>query len=371
MEFTCERNELLGAVNTVSRAAAAKSPMAVLEGILIEAGTETVRLTGYDLKRGIHTDTGAQVREPGSIVLGARIFENIVRSMPNGGVTVKTTDGNNALITCQRSEFSITGMDCADYPELPGVDSQAGVSLPQNILGSMIRQTLFAVSDNEARPVYTGAMFEVENGMLTVVAVDGYRLALRREKLEGEQGKYSFIVPGRALSDLEKLCSDGGESVRISVGNKHIRFTMGKTVLISRRLEGEFLNYHKTIPTMFSTSLKAGRGALQRTVERVALVIDDKAKSPVHCTFGVDGVRMACSTALGKAEDTCPLEGDGGGLEIGFNNRYMLDALKAAPAEDLTVCLNGSLAPCVIRSADENDDSFLYMILPVRLKNEG
>lgn len=368
MEFTCEKNELLSAVTTVSRAAAAKSPMTVLEGILVEAGTRTVRFTGYDLKKGIHTDAEAEVSEPGSIVLGARIFENIVRSLPSGDVTVRTTEGNTALITCEKSEFSITGTDFNDYPELPGVDSQAGVSLPRDILGSMIRQTLFAVSDNEARPVYTGAMFEIEKGYLTVVAVDGYRLALRREKLEGEQGEYSFIVPGRALSDLEKLCSDTEGDVRITLGEKHIRFTIGKTVLISRRLEGEFLNYRKAVPAMFSTYLKADRGALQRTVERVSLIIDDKVKNPVRCTFIGDGVKMVCSTALGKAEDVCPLTGDGGGMEIGFNNRYLLDALKAAPADDLTVCLNGSLAPCVIRPADDGDDSFLYMILPVRLK---
>ena len=368
MEFTCEKNELLYAVNTASRAAAAKSPMTVLEGILVEAGAEKVRFTGYDLKRGIHTDAEASVREPGSIVLGARIFENIVRSLPNGDVTVKTTNGNTALITCGKSEFSIIGTDYSDYPELPGVDSQVGVSLPQNILSSMIRQTIFAVSDNEARPVYTGAMFEIENGTLTVVAVDGYRLALRREKLEGVQENQSFIVPGRALSDLEKLCSDTEEKVRITLGDKHIRFTLGKTVLISRRLEGEFLNYHKAVPTEFSIYMTADRTALQRTVERVSLIIDDKVKNPVRCTFGEDSVRIVCSTALGKAEDTCQLEGSGGGLEIGFNNRYLLDALKAAPADELTVCLNTGISPCVIRSHEETDDSFLYMILPVRLK---
>lgn len=371
MNFSCEKTELLAAINTASRAAAAKSPMTALEGILVEAGTGSVRFTGYDLKKGIHTDAEAEVREPGSIVLGARIFENIVRSLPSGDVTVKTTQGNSALITCDRSEFSIIGSDFNDYPELPSVDSQAGVSLPQNILGSMIRQTIFAVSDNEARPVYTGAMFEISGGTLTVIAVDGYRLALRREKLEGEQGEYSFIVPGKALSDLEKLCSDTDESVRITLGEKHISFTIGKTVLISRRLEGEFLNYHKAVPTEFSINVLADRGQLQRAVERVSLIIDDKVKNPVRCTFGEDSVKMVCATALGKAEDVCPVDGDGKGLEIGFNNRYLLDALKAAPSEELKVCLNSGSAPCVIHPADENDESFLYMILPVRLKAEG
>ena len=371
MNFSCEKNELLYAINTASRAAASKSPMPSLEGILVEAGTESVRFTGYDLKKGIHTDAEAQVREPGSIVLGARIFENIVRSLPNGDVNVKTTEGNNTLITCEKSEFSIIGTDFNDYPELPSVDSQSGVSLPQNILSSMIRQTLFAVSDNEARPIYTGALFEIREGTLTVIAVDGYRLALRREKLEGEEGEYSFIVPGKALSDLEKLCSDTEESVRITLGEKHISFTIGRTVLISRRLEGEFLNYHKAVPTEFSINVLTDRGQFQRAVERVSLIIDDKVKNPVRCTFGSDSVKMVCATALGKAEDVCPVEGEGGGVEIGFNNRYLLDALKAAPSDELKICLNNGSSPCVIKPADEDNDSFLYMILPVRLKAES
>lgn len=370
MEFRCDRSELLNAINTVSRAAAPKSPMPVLEGILIEAGTESVRFTGYDLKKGIYTDTDAAVKEPGSIVLGARIFENIARSLPDGEVTIRTTQGNSALIKCQKSEFSLTGSDSSDYPELPDVKSQTGVSLPQNILSSMIRETLFAVSDNEARPVYTGAMFEIEDGMLTVVAVDGYRLALRREKLESEEGKYSFIVPGRALSDLEKLCADTEEPVRIKLGEKHISFAIGRTVVVSRRLEGEFLNYHRAVPSEFRINVLAERGALQRTVERVSLIIDDRIKNPVRCTFGGDSVRMVCATSLGKAEDVCHMDGDGGGLEIGFNNRYLLDALKAAPSDELKVCLNGSSSPCVIVPADGEDRSFLYMILPVRLKTD-
>lgn len=371
MNFSCEKNELLSAITTVARAAAAKSPMPALEGILVEAGTASVRFTGYDLKKGIYTDTESEVREPGSIVLGARIFENIVRSLPNGEVTVKTTEGNNAVIRCEKSEFSIIGTDFNDYPELPSVDSQAGVSLPQNILSSMIRQTIFAVSDNEARPVYTGELFEIKDGMLTLVAVDGYRLALRREKLEGEQGEYSFIVPGKALSDLEKLCSDTDEPVRITLGEKHISFTIGKTVLISRRLDGEFLNYHKAVPSVFSINISADGAQFQRAVERVSLIIDDKIKNPVRCTVGDGSVKMVCATSLGKAEDICPVEGDGGGLEIGFNNRYLLDALKAAPASELKICLNSGSSPCVIKSADEADESFLYMILPVRLKAES
>ena len=369
MKFSCVRSELQSAVSIAAKAASPKSPIPALEGILIEAGIDSVRLTGYDLKKGIYTKVDAEVSEPGSIVLGARIFGDIIRALPEGTVTIRS-EGNNVTITCENSEFTIIGNDAADYPELPSVDGQHGVQLPQDLLSEIIRETIFAVSDSEARPIYMGELFEIADGHLTVVAVDGYRLALRREPVEeGIGGDCSFIVPGTALSDLEKLCSGTDEKVQINLGSKHISFTIGETVLISRRLEGEFLNYKKTVPSSFNIEVRADRRFLQRTVERVSLIIDDKIKNPLRCTFGSGEIRIVCATSLGKAEDCCAVEGEGGNLEIGFNNRYLLDALKAAPAEEINVCLNTGSSPCVITPTD-GEDNFLYMILPVRLKAE-
>ena len=203
--------------------------------------------------------------------------------------------------------------------------------------------------------------------MLTVVSIDGYRLALRREKVDCDGADCSFIVPGTALSDLEKLCADTEDSVVITLGSKHISFAIGSTVLLSRRLEGEFLNYKKTVPSAFNVEVTTGRTLLQRTVERVSLIIDDKIKNPLRCTFGDNEVRIVCATALGRAEDACAVDGVGNDLEIGFNNRYLLDALKAAPADEIRIGLNSGASPCVIMPAD-GADNFLYMILPVRLK---
>ncbi len=368
MKFTCVKSVLQAAVNIASRAASSKSPIPALEGILLEAGPAGVKLTGYDLKKGIYTSIEADVAQPGSIVISAKIFADIVRALPEGVVSIKT-EGLNVFISCENSDFRIIGSDFNDYPELPSIDQHSGISLPQNILGEMIRQTIFAVSDNEARPVYTGEMFEIADGCLTLVAVDGYRLALRREKIDKEMDSYSFIVPGNALSDLEKLCGDNDEDVTIALGSKHISFTIGKTVIISRRLEGDFLNYRKTVPASFNVKVRTDRHMLQRTVERVSLIIDDKIKNPLRCTFGSNEIKIVCSTSLGKAEDICIVDGDGKGVEIGFNNRYILDALKAAPSEEVDVCLNTGSSPCVISPAD-GSDKFLYMVLPVRLKAE-
>jgi len=368
MKFTCNRSELQNAISIASKAASAKSPIPALEGILIETGIDSIRLTGYDLKKGIYTKVAAEVTEPGSIVLGARIFGDIVRSLPDGSVSIRS-EGSTIRISCGNADFSIIGTDAADYPELPTIDGQTGVQLPQNLLSQIIRETIFAVSDSEARPIYMGELFEISEDHLTVVAVDGYRLALRREPVEGTGADCSFIVPGTALSDLEKLCGATDDKVQISLGSKHISFAIGETVLISRRLEGDFLNYKKTVPTSFNVEVRTDRRFLQRTVERVSLIIDDKIKNPIRCTFGSDEIRIICATALGKAEDYCAVDGEGGNLEIGFNNRYLLDALKAAPTDEIKVCLNSGSSPCVIAPAD-GESNFLYMILPVRLKAE-
>lgn len=371
MNFSCEKAVLQAAVSIASKAASTRSPIPALEGILLEATAQQVKLTGYDLKKGIYTRIEADVAQQGALILGAKVFTNIVNSLPDGRVTL-STEGQNARIRCGNADFSIIGTDAADYPELPDIDGQTGVSLPQNLLSRMIRQTIFAVSDNESRPVYTGELFELSEGSLTLVAVDGYRLALRREKVGDIEGEYSFIVPGAALNDLEKLCDDTDESVRINLGSKHISFTLGETVLVTRRLEGEFLKYKTAVPSAFRASVLADRLQLQRTIERVSLIIDDRIKNPLRCTFGDGEVRILCATALGKAEDVCAVEGEGGGIEIGFNNRFVLDALKAAPAEEIKICLNSGSSPCVLLPPQEQEEEndFLYMILPVRLKSE-
>ncbi len=367
MKIICDRAELMAAINTVSRSCAVKSPIPALEGILLEAQSAGLQLTGYDLKKGIYTSIDATVPEVGSVVLGAKIFGDIVRAMPSGEVTIIADKNNNVTIKGDKSEFAISGSDFNDYPELPDVDSKRGISLPANTLGDMIRQIIFAISDNEARPIYTGALFQIKDGCLSIVAVDGYRLALRREEVEGLEGELDFVVPGKSLSDLEKLCGESEEKVTLILGTKHISFTIGRTVLVSRRLEGDFMNYQKAVPASFANTVSAKRTAVQRAVERVSLVIDDKIKNPVRCTFSLHQIRMNCATATGKAEDVCVVDGDGKETEIGFNNRYLLDALKAAPADDIKICFNTGSSPCVIVPEDDSD-KFLYMILPVRLR---
>ena len=367
MKFSCEKALLQAAISTTSRAVSPKSSIPALEGILLEAGSD-LRLTGYNLETGIRTIVPADIREEGTLVLGARLFGEIVRKLPDDIVTFQS-ENYMVNIKCGMSEFNILGSDPEEFPELPTVEYQNSLILPQSRLKAMISQTLFAVSDNESRPIHTGSLFEVDSNGLTIVSVDGYRLALRHEAIDKKEGAetFSFVVPGAALSEVEKICSDVDEPASVTQGARHVMFKVGDTMLVSRRLEGEFLAYRQAIPRNNTIHVEGDTRALLSSIDRVSLIISDKLKSPLRCVFDSNLLKISTKTAIGDAYDECPLSGDGGGLEIGFNNRYLMDALKAAPAEKVRLELTSGVAPCVILPA-EGEENFLYMVLPVRLK---
>ena len=367
MKFSCEKALLQAAISTTSRAVSPKSSIPALEGILLEAGND-LRLTGYNLETGIRTIVPADIREEGTLVLGARLFGEIVRKLPDDIVTFQS-ENYMVNIKCGMSEFNILGTDPEEFPELPTVEYQNSLILPQSRLKAMISQTLFAVSDNESRPIHTGSLFEVDSNGLTIVSVDGYRLALRHEAIDKKEGAetFSFVVPGAALSEGEKICSDVDEPASVTQGARHVMFKVGDTMLVSRRLEGEFLAYRQAIPRNNTIHVEGETRALLSSIDRVSLIISDKLKSPLRCVFDSNLLKISTKTAIGDAYDECPLSGDGGGLEIGFNNKYLMDALKAAPADKVRLELTTGVSPCVILPT-EGEENFLYMVLPVRLK---
>ena len=367
MKFSCEKALLQNAVATASRTVSQKSSIPALEGILIEAGS-VLRLTGYNLETGIRTVVPADITQSGSLVLSARLFGEIVRKMPDD-IVYFSADNYMVNVRCGMSEFNILGTDPEEFPELPVVDDLNSFTIEQESLRSMISQTLFAVSDNESRPVHTGSLFEIEGDQLTVVSVDGYRLALRREQIGEKKGldAFSFVVPGSALSEAEKICSDGEKPITVIQGARHVMFDTGDTILVSRRLEGEFLAWRNAIPKNSTVKVEGDKRALLASIDRVSLIISDKLKSPLRCLFEDGMLSITTKTGIGDAADQCPIDGNGGGLEIGFNNKYLMDALKAAPADRVRLEMSSGVAPCIILPA-EGEENFVYMVLPVRLK---
>ena len=366
MKFSCEKYLLQTACSIASRAAASKSPIPALEGLQISA-EDKLYVKGYDLKEGIVTGIEADIAQRGVVVVGARLFGEMIRRLPDGIVTVSSDEKDNITVKCGKSQFNILGISAEDYPELPSFDTLNSIRLPQHILKDMINKTIFAVSTDEVRPIYTGTLFEVEENRLTLVSVDGYRLARRTEELaDSRLESCTFVVPGTALSDVEKICSDEEGDVSISVGSRHISFEIGDTVVVSRRLEGEFLNYRRSIPETFKYEIKVDRTEFMASIDRVSLIVSEKNSSPVRMTMGDGTIDCLCVTPIGRAEDVCTCEGNGEGLLIGFNDRYMKDALKAAGKDELKLCINSAASPCIIKAADGSED-FTYMVLPVRL----
>ncbi|MBQ0037707.1 MAG: DNA polymerase III subunit beta [Clostridiales bacterium] len=367
MCFSCEKTLLQAAVGTVSRAVAAKSSIPALEGLLLE-GEEMLTLSGYNMQTGIRTSFEADIPEKGRIVLNARLFGEIIRKMPDDIITFSADEKYMVHLTCGDASFDILGLSAEDYPELPEVDDEFSVSLQQKTLKAMINQTSFAVSTNESRPVHTGSLFEINEKGLTVVSVDGFRLALRTEPLEKiDGGAFRFVAPGAALKEVENICQECDDLISIIQGKRHLLFEAGTTQLICRRLEGEFLDYKNAIPRNNPICVQVDTKTMIQSLDRVSVVISEKLKSPVRCIFDEGKVYLSAKTGNGEAKDICPVDGSGNGLEIGFNNRYLMDALRYAPAESVKMQLNTGISPCIITPVDD-EEHFLYMVLPVRLK---
>ena len=368
MRFTCEKSMLVQGLNIAGRAVAQKSSLSVIEGILCRAG-HNLSLTGYNMETAITYEIDAEVTDPGECILPAKLFGDIIRRLPEGPVTVVVDETFKVSIRSGFASFTISAESAEDYPELPDVNSGRPIRIPQNKLKELISGTLFAVSENQGRPIHTGVKFEVTNETITAIAVDGFRLARRTYHCTEETAReLSFVVPAAGLKEVEKILTDCDDNASFTLGPKHILFQIAGATLVCRLLEGEFLDWQKVVPTNCPIRLVANVSDLASSVERVGLIVSEKYKSPVRCIFGHQELLMRTSTTIGAAEDRCSIAGDGKELEIGFNVRYLADALRVIPSEEVTMELTNGLSPIVLTPVDDKFD-FAYMVLPVRIKN--
>ncbi len=368
MRFTCEKSMLVTGLNITGRTVAQKSALSAIEGILCCAATG-LSLTGFNMETAITYQIEAEVSDAGQCVLPAKLFGDIIRRLPEGPVTVVVDENYKVSIRAGYASFTISAESAEDYPELPDVGTGRSIRIPQTALKELIAGTIFSVSENQGRPIHTGVKFEVEDDTVSAIAVDGFRLARRTFHTEEPTGRsMSFVVPAQGLKEVEKILQDADADAAFTLGTKHILFQIGAATLICRLLEGEFLDWRRVVPTNCPVKLVANVGELTSSIERVGLIVSEKYKSPVRCVFSDQVLLLKTNTTIGAAEDRCTIAGDGKELEIGFNVRYLCDALRAVPSEEVVLELTNGLSPIVMTPVDDKYD-FSYMVLPVRIAN--
>lgn len=372
MKFSCSKKELSETINNVLPAVSSKSSLTSLEGFLMKVSENILTITGYNLELGIIKKIEIENGSDGQIILNASLLANIINKMPDGEVFFSSDEKLLTVIKCGEAEFTILGMDAEEYPDMPIISDEKEINISKELLKNMISQTLFCVAQSDQNPTLTGSLFNIKDGMLFIVSVDGVRLALRKEKIN-EADNFQFIVPGKTLAEILKLLSrfsteDGEEeNTKISVSSKHISININGYILISRLLEGEFLDYENAIPKENSTTVIIDTKEFLSSINRASIIINERAKSPIKCTFSEENVKIFCETPIGKINDIVKAEIEGPEVKIGFNNKYMADALKASESEKLKIQINGPISPIKIVPVDDED--FLFLVLPIRLKS--
>ncbi len=370
MKFVCEKEKILKGINSVINGVASKTTKPILEGILIQTNDHELKLTSYDLEIGIEYILEANVTEQGNTVVNAVMFSEIIRKLPNAEIQIRINDNNLLEIECEGSLYKLATMDPEEFPELPRINIDNSIKLEQSTLKNMIRKTIFAVSTEENRPIFTGSLFEVIDGKLNVVAVDGYRLAIKNKEVE-ESNQFSCVIPGKTLNEVNKIISDSFDVITVGIEKNQALFEMENCKIVTRLLDGEFLKYSNTIPQTWETRIKVNKSNIQNCFERILLIsassIEKEKKYPVKVNIEVGKVTISCSNQTGDAKEEILVDTEGKDLEIGFNPRFFLDALKAIDDEEVYIEFGTNRSPCIIRPIDEGD--YVYMILPIKMKD--
>lgn len=366
MKFSVKREKLLEAVAVLSRAVASKSAIPVLEGIYIKTEESEISMMSYNLEMGLTKTIEANISEFGEIVINARLLSDILRRMKGDTVTITCDDRMMCHIESDTAVFDIMGMAGADFPEMPSVNDGVSFVMSGEVLKRLVRQTAFAVSPVEGtRPILTGINVVIENGNISFVAIDGYRLAIRKEKMTNVED-VNFVVSAKSVNEACRILTDE-TSTEIKIGKRNISFSFDGYVLVSRLLEGDFVDYKKTIPANFSQECVLSVPVVVDVLERISLIISDNFSTPVRCIWNKNNAIFSCATSVGRAIDNFETELIGDEFEIGLNSRYLLEALKAAETDEVSIKFNGPSAAVVVKPKNGADD-FTYMIMPMRLK---
>ena len=366
MKFTCNKNILLNSIGIVSKAVSNTAALDILKGIKIDA-EEKIRLTGSDLDLSVESVFDADIREKGSIIIDARILGEIVRKLPDGDVEFVTADNNEIKISCANTKFNILYLSSEGYPEIKKVEKGDSIKIYSRDLKEIIKNTIFAISTSESRPVLTGSKFEIKKSNMKVISIDGSRLALRNQIIP-ETGfeDMSFVVPGRVLNEMMKILKDDETIVEINIKNNSVMFSFDSFTVIARLLEGEFFDYKKAIPTNCTIKATIDIKKFTDMIERAAIIINyDDPKIPIILNIKDNLINVECISNKGNFDESINIDKQGNNLRIGIDSRLLLDALKSIDHEKAVFEFNTEISPCVIKPVE--GDSFLYMVLPRRL----
>ena len=364
MIFTCEKQEILEGISTVQKAITGKSTMPILEGIYIKTNEISLTLIGSDMDVSIQTTVNANIIEQGSIVIDAKIFGEIIRKLPNATIKIETLENQIIRITCEKSVFDVVYMNTNEFPELPEINEDLKISVKQNILKNMIKGTSFAIAQDETRPILQGILFEVKNKNLNLVALDGYRLAIKSEFLDTDID-IEVVIPGKTLNEVSKILEDVDDIVNITFTNNHILFNLEKTKIISRLLEGKFINYNSLLPQEHKLLVNVNRQELQNAIERASLMAKDGNTNLIKLDIQQDNLIITSNSQLGKVREEMSIKLQGDEVQIAFNSRYLLDVLKNVEDDEVVMKMTSGISPCVIE--EKNSDNAKYLVLPVRV----
>lgn len=363
MKIICSKANLLNGVNTVSKAVPSKTTMSILECILINTNSGEIKLTANDMELGIETIIDGEIIEKGMIALDARIFLEMVRKLPDNEVTIETDPSYKATITCEKAKFNIIGKSGEDFSSLPHIERSESICLAQFTLKEAVRQTIFSIADNYTNKILTGELFEINGDVLKVVSSDGLRISLRRINLKDSYPAKKVIVPGKTLNEIIKILpGDTDKDVSIFFTDKHILFEFDSTTVVSRLIEGDYLKIDNILSADYETKVKINKKEFQSCIDRSTLLVKEGDKKPIILNILEDVMELKMNSIVGSLDEEIDITKTGKDLMIGFDPKFLIDALKVIDDEDVEIRLLNSKAPCFIKDEEEN---YTYLILPV------
>lgn len=363
MKLICSKANLLNGLQIVSKAVPNRTTMSILECILIDASKGTIKLTANDMELGIETMIDGEIAESGIIALDAKIILDIVRKLPDSEITIETDSAFKTLITCEKAKFNIIGKSGEDFSYLPEVEQGESVVMSQFTLKEVVRQTIFSISDNDNNKLMTGELFEINDNMLRVASLDGHRISIRKIALKNSYNPQKVIVPGKTLSEVSKILpGDADSDVMISLTKNHIVFEFDRTRVVSRLIEGEYFKIDQMLSSDYETKVKINKREFLNCIDRATLLVKEGDKKPIIINITDGSMELKINSVLGSMNEDIDIEKTGKDIMIGFNPKFLIDALRVIDEENVEIYMMNPKAPCFIKDAEE---SYIYLVLPV------